>query len=670
MNLNIKSIIAVSLLLAAAPGCVFGQAVNAYGYDAGGQYHTDGYGSSPNLNLNTSVDVSDLKAKFQQLFAPEPVRTATPWYDEPSRDYSDDDYYRPGATTAPGLTPEQIAANQKAAELKVLVDKANDALTIKKDYPLAVTLLQNAADAGDTASLATLYNLLTDKSKGVFDKDRASKLLVDLATGHDDYRDKGQPVFSEFKKIYGLALMAGDGYPKDYDTGVGLVQSSAITPEDQITLGKEYETGANNFHQNADCAIGSYKTAFLLSDNDSSKPANSWMPEIRSRMALLMIAQPGAGLGIYRFDLIGLLKPGEAAIPQSLRDAIGNKIYGELMAGDPAPKNPNTILGLLYITQGDPDWKQALPYFTNNTDPAAVREVSQYYENGWGRPRDHQKAQALLAQAAAAGDKDASYLIAVEKYNEVLRTTKDAAELDQLAASALQCAKVLADAGNEPANNELAKWTMLRAEHSQTMSQAEKDAAKQQAFELWEAASKLGDPKATYNRARCKEYGIGTDKDTWWAVQYYQVAAQEGVPKAEMRFGEINLKGLYEKPINVQDGREYLRRAAQTLPDAANELAINIYQAGGTDYELKEARTMFQKALDGGIWAAGFNLAGLLHQGLGGDKDEARAKALLEKAAAMGGAKSAKAAVGAYTDNVMVAPDPAMAAKWKAVAGI
>ncbi|MEO7715895.1 MAG: hypothetical protein ABIY70_06825 [Capsulimonas sp.] len=659
-----KKLSVLLFVMAALLGSTVAQGADSYGYDDAGNYHTDNYGSSSNLNLNTTIDVSDLKAKFEQMYAPSPTPSSPSWSNGSNYDYSTS-YYRPEPPTAPHLTPEQIAANQKAAELKALVDKANDALTVQKNYPLAVTLLQNAADAGDMASLATLYHLLVDKEKGVYDKARAAKLLADLATGHDDYRDdKGYPVFVDFKRQYGQALMDGDGYPQDYDTGIDLVEKAAIHAEDWVTMGREHEAGANNFHQYPQVAISCYQTSLLMAERNSS-----WIPEIRSRMALLMIAQPGAGLSQYRGDLIGLLKPGENSIPDSLRDAIGVKIYNVLMAGDPAPKNPHTIIGVLFMSKGDPDWEQAEPFFTNNDDPAAIRELARYYEKGWGRPKDHAKAISMLTKAAAEGDKDAEYDLAADKYNETLRASGNAVTLDGLAAHAQQCAQVLADAGNAPAKNNLAKWIRLRAERSTTITPAQKEGERKKAYDLWVEASDLGVREADYYRAACEEYGIGAPKDTEAAKRHYDYAAYWDDPQAQKRMGEITLQGLYDTPVDVAKGRQFLLDASFTLPLAAYELGVELNKDGASSDDLKQARGLFKQAFDAKIWQAGFKLAACLHQGLGGDKDEAGAKALVEQAASMAGAKSAKAAADAYTNGSMVDPDPAMAAKWKALAG-
>ncbi|BDI34287.1 hypothetical protein CCAX7_63380 [Capsulimonas corticalis] len=650
--------------MAALQGTANAQRVDAYGYDDAGQYRAD-FGVSESLNLNCTIDVSELRAKFEQLYAPAPVQSYTSWSDDSDYDYSTS-YYRPEPPPEPQLTPEQIAANQKAAELKALVDKANDALTVQKDYPLAVTLLQNAADAGDTASLATLYHLLVDKDKGVYDKARAAKLLVDLATGHDDYRDdKGNPVFNEFKRQYGQALIDGDGYPQDYDAGTDLVQKAAVHADAWVTLGREYEAGANHFHQSPAIAISCYQTSLLMGDH-----SGAWIPEIRSRMALLMIAQPGAGLRQYRDDLIGLLKPGDQSIPDSLRDAIGVKLYNVLMAGDPVPKNPSTTIGVLFMTKGAPDWEQAEPYFTNNDDPAAIRELARYYENGWGRPKDHQKAISMLTKAAAGGDKDAEYGLAVNKYEEARSGSESPTPLDGLAADVQKCAKALADAGNVPAKNNLAKWTRLRAEKSTTMTPAQKEAARKKAYELWTEAADQGVREATYYLAACDEYGIGATKDTDAAKRHYDYAAYWDDPQAQKRMGEITLQGLYDTPVDVDKGRHFLLMASYSLPSAAYELGLELKKGSASNDDLKQARDLFKQAFDAKIWQAGFELAACLHKGLGGDKDEAGAKALVEKAASMAGAKSAKIAVDAYTNGATVDPDPAMAAKWKALAGV
>ncbi|MBC7367777.1 MAG: hypothetical protein H7343_13365, partial [Undibacterium sp.] len=61
--------LALPLLLVLPPAARAENHLNAYGYDSGGQYHGTNYGSTPNLNLRSTVDVSALQAQLQKDFA-------------------------------------------------------------------------------------------------------------------------------------------------------------------------------------------------------------------------------------------------------------------------------------------------------------------------------------------------------------------------------------------------------------------------------------------------------------------------------------------------------------------------------------------------------------------------------------------------------------------------
>ncbi|MEO6874707.1 MAG: hypothetical protein ABI222_07785, partial [Opitutaceae bacterium] len=227
------------------------QAVNAYGYDNAGRYHTDNYGSSQNLNLNTNVDVSALKAQLARSFGAFSRPPQRPWYESEATRLPD--------PPLPQKSPseqywESLTARARAGSMDAIVEIAHQNLYFRKDYPQAVQWLQVGADRGRHDLQSLLYALLVDPAKGVRDLRRAAALLPKLAAA--------DPAFKEQR---GQALLAGDYVPRDVEGGRRLREEAADYSRKMgihgnlLALGHDYATGEGGMPQDTAKAIRYYE---------------------------------------------------------------------------------------------------------------------------------------------------------------------------------------------------------------------------------------------------------------------------------------------------------------------------------------------------------------------------------------------------------------------------
>jgi TPR repeat protein len=100
-----------------------------------------------------------------------------------------------------------------------------------------------------------------------------------------------------------------------------------------------------------------------------------------------------------------------------------------------------------------------------------------------------------------------------------------------------------------------------------------------EAFNLYQAAAKLGHPAAAYRTAVCCEVGgEGSRRDPLKAVQWYRRAAALGEVGAMYKLGMVLLRGLLGQQSSVGEAVIWLNRAAdhadEENPHAVHELAL------------------------------------------------------------------------------------------------
>jgi TPR repeat protein len=116
-----------------------------------------------------------------------------------------------------------------------------------------------------------------------------------------------------------------------------------------------------------------------------------------------------------------------------------------------------------------------------------------------------------------------------------------------------------------------------------------RDGRSSEAVKLFSTLAQQGNPNAQYWLGRLAEKGIGTKRDIGKAIDLYTQAAEHDVIAAEVRVGEIYLRGNLVLPDSAL-AQHYLERAAyQGSPSAAMLLGELYRGAPGRTPDLVEA---------------------------------------------------------------------------------
>jgi TPR repeat protein len=126
----------------------------------------------------------------------------------------------------------------------------------------------------------------------------------------------------------------------------------------------------------------------------------------------------------------------------------------------------------------------------------------------------------------------------------------------------------------------------------------------QVALELFTRIAEQNNPVAQYWLAHMSELGLGVPRDPARAIELYKKAAARDVVAAEVRLGEIYLRGDIALPDFTQ-AKAYLEKAAYHGDPRAATLLGQMYRIGlGTAADPKDAYVWSEVAtLEGGTFA-------------------------------------------------------------------
>lgn len=180
-----------------------------------------------------------------------------------------------------------------------------------------------------------------------------------------------------------------------------------------------------------------------------------------------------------------------------------------------------------------------------------------------------------------------------------------------------------------------------------------------EAFNLYQAAAKLGHGPSAYRTAVCCELGHeeggGTRRDAMKAIQWYRRAATLGDTPGMYKLGMILLKGLLGQPRNPKEAITWLKRAADNAdsenPHALHELGL-LYESGADGAVIRDegyAAQLFTEAANLGYKFSQYRLGVIYEKGLLGYGVDARQSITwFSKAAAQGEHQSELALSGWY----------------------
>lgn len=149
-------------------------------------------------------------------------------------------------------------------------------------------------------------------------------------------------------------------------------------------------------------------------------------------------------------------------------------------------------------------------------------------------------------------------------------------------------------------------------------------------------AAAKGDPSAQFEVAARLAGGTGTQQDLSAAMKWYKLAAAQGFAQAQYRLGTLYERGLGVEKDLARSAIWYERAAAKGNVKAMHNLAVVTAgrKVGGPDYQT--AAKWFGAAAEYGLSDSQFNMAVLCENGLGVEKDLARAYVYYSLAASKG----------------------------------
>lgn len=253
--------------------------------------------------------------------------------------------------------------------------------------------------------------------------------------------------------------------------------------------------------------------------------------------------------------------------------------------------------------------------FAEQGNPEALYLMGFAHESGKGVERSQEKALEFYRMAVTGNSADALYrlsfiLLASEKEDDRLE-----------ARIALESA-----AKGEPT----VAGRILGEAYLRGRLSAAADAEK--AVFWWQRAADAGDVPSILLLARFYEgqFGFPEKKNAALALASYGKAAGLGDPAAMAAFGSRLLSGE-EKSRDEAKGREWLKKAIEAKEISAH-LALGDFQEF-TKKDLKAALAEYERGKDAGQLDCTLRAADFYLLGKGVEKDEARGRALLEKAA-------------------------------------
>ena len=141
------------------------------------------------------------------------------------------------------------------------------------------------------------------------------------------------------------------------------------------------------------------------------------------------------------------------------------------------------------------------------------------------------------------------------------------------------------------------------------------------AFPLFIAASKHGHAEAGYRAALCYEFGWGTRKDPFKAVQFYRQSASKNHPGAMTRLGRACLTGDMGLDNRYREGLKWLKRAAESADFQYNSAPYELGLLHETGYgedvfqDQSYAAQLFTQSADLGHAEANYRLGDAYEHG-------------------------------------------------------
>ncbi|MEZ5583496.1 MAG: SEL1-like repeat protein [Candidatus Competibacteraceae bacterium] len=357
------------------------------------------------------------------------------------------------------------------------------------------------------------------------------------------------------------------------------------------------------------------------------------------------------------------------------------KLADLLLDGEGVPANPQRAAQLLI---------EAVRFQVSG----AAAMLGELYAAGLGVEQDYPKAAAYFRTAAAANDPDAALALA-RLYGEglVAAPSPNAAEemaqfaqlmlmtrLGQGDCSALHRIGMLYLNGEHVSRDEnvAARWLAAAVQAGEEHALLvlanlyrrgvgiEGSLGATRAIELWRTAAQRGSSQAMYELGRALLLGDGIAADRAQAEHWLAESGEHGHGQAMELLAHV-YRGDYGEPRDLSRYVHWLERAAQLRPirrGVVSDLAEAYEQGLGVERDDARALELYRQAAEAGGRTALVALAQFYRDGRAGQRDEIKSLRLFRQAASHGSVTALEAMVDIYTCGIGVEPDPQKARKW------
>jgi len=155
----------------------------------------------------------------------------------------------------------------------------------------------------------------------------------------------------------------------------------------------------------------------------------------------------------------------------------------------------------------------------------------------------------------------------------------------------------------------------------------------QDAIAAWRKAADKGSTSAMVELGVLYGTGAGVAKDEAQARKLFERAAQAGNPRGISNLAALGGGGAAADPAK---SRELLAKAAETNPEAQYQLGMMLAEGTGGEKDDARARALFEKAAAQNHPGALERMGAFAEEGRGGPKDKDAAKGYYQRAAALG----------------------------------
>lgn len=407
-------------------------------------------------------------------------------------------------------------------------------------------------------------------------------------------------------------------------------------PEGLVEAGQWYRRAAKVGHPGAQVALDRLDAAGYGRQSLKPRPGGR-----ERRIADSRWSQYAAHGRMDDFYHLGLLYEAGHSVERNLKQARAwYKKAAEM--GDPRAQY---ALACDYEHPGSPQAVEWLSKAALQGYAQAQCALAELHFLGLGTEQDSLGALAWYARAAEQGDTQAQFALG--------RLLKDHAE--NLVDTAMAKA---AAGGQAEAQFSLGERYRLGSGVAQNWFEA---------CRWYQMAAEQGNALAQCALAGCYAQGRGVRKDLAHAFAWYEKAAAQNLPQAQWNLGELYATGLPGLKADAKKATMLCKRAANAgFVPAQATLGALFARAKKHD----RAMHWWSMAAEQGDLEALFNAGQSYRLGLGVDKNEAKAFALLLRAA-QGGLAAAQSRIGlAYATGEGVALDPIEAAKWFELAAL